>query len=217
MYFLLFGFWVLLNGQWTTEIAVVGAIVCAALYAFMVAYMGYSPRREGQLLLRLPLIVKYFVYLVVEVFKSAWATIRLIWSPRLIVQPRVTSFHTRVRTDAGKVVLANSITMTPGTITVDVDADTFLIHCLDDSFDVGQEGFDMEERVMQLENGMFRPLPVGSAPVQPASDASAPSSAPASAELLHEAYDDSDLQKPQWTWLERHQPDSANKEDTPDA
>lgn len=151
MYFLLFGFWVLLNGQWTTEIAVVGLIVCAALYAFMAAFMGYSPKREWQLAKRLPRIIGYFFYLVGEVFKSAFATIRLIWSPDLEIQPRVTSFHTTVKTDAGKVVLANSITMTPGTITVDVRDDVFLIHCLDDSFDVGQEGFDMEDRVKKLE------------------------------------------------------------------
>lgn len=157
MYFLLFGFWILLNGQWTTEIALVGVVVCAALYAFMVAFMGYSPRREWKLFRRIPRIAGYFCYLVCEVFKSSFATIRLIWSPRLEIQPRVTSFKTRLRTDAGKVVLANSITMTPGTITVDVDgSDTFLIHCLDDSFDVGTEGFEMEERVMRLEGGHDR-------------------------------------------------------------
>ena len=63
----------------------------------------------------------------------------------------MTSFHTRLKTDAGKVVLANSITMTPGTITVDVQDDLFLIHCLDESFDVGQEGFEMEDRIMRVE------------------------------------------------------------------
>ena len=153
MYFLLFGFWVLLNGQWTTEIAVVGLIVCAALYAFMMAFMGYSPRREFSILKRTGRIAKYFVYLVGEVFKSAWATIRLIWSPRLQIQPEVTSFHTRLRTDAGKVVLANSITLTPGTITVDVKDDLFLVHCLDDSFAPEEEQFDMETRVMRVEGG----------------------------------------------------------------
>ena len=151
MYFLLFGFWVLLNGKWTTEIAIVGVIVCAALYAFMVAFMGYSPKKEWQLAKRLPRIIGYFFYLVKEIFLSAYATMRLIWSPREEIAPRVTSFHTRVRTDAGKVVLANSITMTPGTITVDVQDDLFLIHCLDESFDVGTEGFDMEDRIMKIE------------------------------------------------------------------
>ena len=152
MYFLLFGFWVLLNGQWTTEIAIVGLIVCAALYAFMCAFMGYSPKHEWRIAKRLPRIAGYFVYLVGEVFKSAFAVIRLIWSPTQVIEPEVTSFHTKLKSDAGKVVLANSITMTPGTLTIDVQGDEFLIHCLDTSFDVGQEGFEMEDRVMRLEN-----------------------------------------------------------------
>ena len=151
MYFLLFGFWVLLNGQWTAEIAIVGVIVCAALYAFMCAFMGYSPKREWAIARRLPRIIGYFFYLVGEVFKSAFAVIRLIWSPTQVIEPEVTSFHTKLKTDAGKVVLANSITMTPGTITIDVQEDEFLIHCLDSSFDMGQEGFEMEDRVMTLE------------------------------------------------------------------
>ena len=153
MYFLLFGFWVLLNGKWTTEIAIVGVIVCAALYAFMCAFMGYSPKQEWKLAKRLPKIVGYFLYLVKEIFLSAWGTMKLIWSPEKEIEPRVTSFRTRLRTDAGKVVLANSITMTPGTITVDVQDDLFLIHCLDESFDVGTEGFEMEDRIMKIEGG----------------------------------------------------------------
>ena len=81
----------------------------------------------------------------------------LIWTPDKEIQPRVPSFRTRLRTDAGKVVLANSITMTPGTITVDVQDDLFLINCLDDSFDVGTEGFEMEDRIAGIEGGL-RPV-----------------------------------------------------------
>ncbi len=160
MYLVLFAFWLLLNGRWTVEIAVTGAVVCALLYALMAAFMGYSPRKEWRLLIRLPRIVGYFFYLVGQVVMSAFATIRLIWSPHLVVQPRISSFHTRLRTEAGKVVLANSITMTPGTITVDVEGDKFLIHCLDESFDVGQEGFEMEKRVMAVENNRVTPYEI---------------------------------------------------------
>ncbi len=49
MFFLLFGFWVLLNGSWTLEIALIGLVVSAALYAFIVKFMGYSPKRNGRL------------------------------------------------------------------------------------------------------------------------------------------------------------------------
>ena len=118
MFFLLFGFWVLLNGSWTLEIALIGLVVSAALYAFIVKFMGYSPKKEWAIVRRLPRIIGYFLYLVKEVFLSAWATIKLVWSPKLVVEPEITSFHTHVRTLPGKVVLANSITMTPGTITV---------------------------------------------------------------------------------------------------
>lgn len=165
MYFLLFGFWVLLNGKWTMEIAVVGVIVCAALYAFMCAYMGYSPKAEWKIFKRVPKIFGYFLYLVGEIFKSAWGTMLLIWSPEKEIEPRVTSFRTKLRTDAGKVVLANSITMTPGTITVDVQDDLFLIHCLDESFDVGTEGFEMEDRIAAIEGGH---RPIFDEPVAPA-------------------------------------------------
>ncbi|MGN1021210.1 MAG: Na+/H+ antiporter subunit E [Aristaeellaceae bacterium] len=153
MFFILFGLWLLLNGQWTSEIAIVGVVICGLLYAFLCAFMGYSPRREWAIFRRIPRIAGYGVYLVKEVIKAACATIRLIWSPRLVAEPEVTSFRTRLRTEAGKVVLANSITMTPGTITVDVRDDLFLIHCLDNTFDVGQSGFAMEDRVMKLEGG----------------------------------------------------------------
>ncbi len=167
MYFLLFGFWVLLNGKWNAEIAIVGAIICAALYAFMCAFMGYSPKQEWKIARRIPRIIGYFIYLVKEIFLSAYGTIKLIWSPEKEIEPRVTSFHTRLRTDAGKVVLANSITMTPGTITVDVQEDMFLIHCLDESFDVGTEGFEMEDRIAKIE-GELRPVRAAEPALTPA-------------------------------------------------
>ena len=153
MFFLLFGFWVLLNGRWTAEIAVVGVVVCAALYAFMVAFMGYSPRKEWAVVKRLGRILAYAGYLVGEVVKSAFAVLRLIWSPKLEPEPKLISFRTKLRTDAGKVVLADSITLTPGTITVNVQGDRMLVHCLDTSFEIDEHDFEMEQRVMRVEGG----------------------------------------------------------------
>ena len=153
MFFLLFGFWVLLNGRWTAEIAVVGLVICAALYAFMAAFMGYTPRREWAVIRRLGRFLRYVGYLITEVVKSALAVLRLIWSPGLIPEPQLISFHTKLRTDAGKVVLADSITLTPGTITVSVQGDRMLVHCLDSSFAIDANDFEMEKRVMRVEGG----------------------------------------------------------------
>lgn len=153
MFIVLFAFWVLLNGQWTGEIALVGLVLCGLLYLFMWKFMGYSPRREWAVCQRLPRLIAYLCYLVGEIFQAAWGTIRLIWSPKEIVEPEVTSFHTRLESGWAKVVLANSITLTPGTITVDVRDDLFLVHCVDKSFGEGLEGSGMEARIRRIEGG----------------------------------------------------------------
>lgn len=153
MFFVLFGFWLLLGGRWTTEVAIVGLVVSAALYAFLVAFVGYSPRREWALVKRTFRILRYLGYLIGEVVKSAFAVLKLIWSPRLIPEPKLISFRTGLRTDAGKVVLADSITLTPGTITVNVQGDRMLVHCLDASFAMEEGDFEMEKRVMRVEGG----------------------------------------------------------------
>ena len=153
MFFLLFGFWVLLNGRWTAEIAVVGLVVCAALYAFMAAFMGYSPRKEWAVVKRLGRILGYAVYLAGEVVKSAFQVLRLIWSPRLVPEPRLISVRTKLRTAAGKVVLSDSIPLTPGTITVNVKGNRMLVHGRDTSFEIDENDFEMERRVMRVEGG----------------------------------------------------------------
>lgn len=156
MLFLLFAFWIILNGRWTTEIAIVGAVVSGLIYLFICKFMDYSPRKEWACLRRAPRAACYLVYLVGEVFKSAWTTIRFIWSPKEIVQPEVVSFRTRLRTDAGKVILANSITMTPGTMTLDIKDDIMLVHCLDESLAEGLEDSEMERRILKLEGDVSR-------------------------------------------------------------
>ena len=151
MFFLLFAFWLILNGRWTAEIAVTGVVVCGLLYALMAAFMGYSPRVEWRIAKRTGRIAGYLFYLIGQIALSAWATIRLIWSPRLTPQPELTSFHTHLRTQAGKVVLANSITMTPGTITVELEGRELAVHCLDRSFSEGMADGDFVKLLHRIE------------------------------------------------------------------
>ena len=150
MVLILFGFWLLLEGRVDLEIALVGLALSGAIYLFAWRALGYQPKREWAYIRRLPALVRYVGWLIAEVFRSGWAVIRLIWSPRLVAQPKLTSFRTRLQSRSGRVVLANSITMTPGTITVDIRGDRFLVHCLDTDFSEGLGG-DMEERIAKVE------------------------------------------------------------------
>jgi multicomponent Na+:H+ antiporter subunit E len=71
--------------------------------------------------------------LIREITVSNIEVVRAILSPRLPIQPHFLRVRTRQTTDLGKVILANSITLTPGTVTVDVQGDELLVHALTES------------------------------------------------------------------------------------
>jgi len=151
MYLILFGLWLVFNGKWTAEIALLGAVVCAAVYWFTCRFIGLSPKKELAYIRKAPKAFAYLWVLLREIFKANWQVLRLIWSPRLEVEPELHTFRTRLKTDMGKAVLANSITLTPGTITVHVREDLFMVHCLDKDMAEGLENSEFEKRVLELE------------------------------------------------------------------
>lgn len=85
MFLLLFGFWLILNGNITAEIVIVGLVLSLLIYLFCWKFLSYSPVKELRLLLKVPLAFSYLIWLVGQIFASAFATMRLIWSPTLRV------------------------------------------------------------------------------------------------------------------------------------
>jgi multicomponent Na+:H+ antiporter subunit E len=73
---------------------------------------------------------RYWLHLGREIFVSNIEVMRAIISPRMAIEPHFLTVRTRQTTDLGKVILANSITLTPGTVTVDVQGDELLVHAL---------------------------------------------------------------------------------------
>ena len=94
----LFAFWWILNGSMTLELAVIGLVLSALLRLFAWKFMGFTFRREWAVLRRVPALLGYVVFIVGEIAKAAAKTIRLIWSPSLVCEPRLASFRTRLRT-----------------------------------------------------------------------------------------------------------------------
>lgn len=139
MFLLFFTVWLILNGKVTVEICIFGAIISAALFYFMCRFMEYSLRKEFLLFRLIPLFVRYFWVLVEEIVKANMAVLRLIVSPEIQPEPAFVYFDTDLKTDLAKVILADSITLTPGTITVSVEENRFCIHCLDREFAEGME------------------------------------------------------------------------------
>ena len=84
-------------------------------------------RRALRPSLRLPVFV---AWLLREVALANLQVVRLILSPRPALSPSVFRVGTRQTSELGKVVLGNSITLTPGTVTIDIEGDVLLVHAL---------------------------------------------------------------------------------------
>lgn len=141
MYVLLFCFWLLLNGNVTLEIVLLGLAVTALMALLEYTLFGYTPKTEGMLLRKAPVFCAYIPVLLWEILKAGWAVSKVVLFRRYKVIPTLVTFRTDLKTEFGRFLLANSITLTPGTITVQVKGDRLTVHCLDKSMlDTSDDG-----------------------------------------------------------------------------
>ncbi|MDA3886199.1 MAG: Na+/H+ antiporter subunit E [Candidatus Delongbacteria bacterium] len=73
----------------------------------------------------------YIIFLFIEIIKANFDVARRVISPKIRINPGIVTVKTKLKTATGRMVLANSITLTPGTLTVDIDEDTLYIHWID--------------------------------------------------------------------------------------
>jgi multicomponent Na+:H+ antiporter subunit E len=145
----LFLFWLALSGHYTPFLVAAGA-GSAILGATVAARMRIADA-EGHAVHLLGSAVTYFPWLAREIAKSGWAVTKIILHPQLPISPTMTKVVASQRTNAGIATYANSITLTPGTITTGVKGDVLTVHALvrDGAADVEAGG--MDARVARFE------------------------------------------------------------------
>ena len=139
MLLLFFLAWVVFNGRLTLEIALFGIAVAGAVFAFVCRFMDYSLAKELRFYRLMPAFVQYLYYLIREIVFANISVSRMILTRRERMEPVLVHVHANLKTETARVILANSITLTPGTITVSLTEDKLLVHCLDQSLAEGME------------------------------------------------------------------------------
>ena len=139
MLLLFFLAWIIFNGRVTLEIAVFGIVIALAVFWFLCKFMGYNLRRESRFYKKLPQYGRYLFVLVKEIISANLAVCQMILTRKETMEPVLVRVHTNLKTETAKVILANSITLTPGTITVSMTGQELLVHCLDKSLSEGME------------------------------------------------------------------------------
>lgn len=124
----IFIFWFLLSGH-TEALLISLGIVSTIVIVYLSHRMNIIDHESHPIHLSFRL-VKYFVYLGKEIILSNIDVIKRILSPRKTISPCVVTLPVEQKSDLGKVIYANSITLTPGTVTLELSSDQITVHAL---------------------------------------------------------------------------------------
>ena len=94
---------------------------------------------------------KYIVLLIKEVIISNITVAKIVLSPKMEISPEVVKFESSLKSEILRVVLANSITLTPGTITIDMQGGIYTVHCLKKEFAVDLIDSNLEKILLEIE------------------------------------------------------------------
>ncbi len=147
----LFGFWLALSGHYTPMLLGFGVGSCG-----LVVYLSHRMNvidEEGVPLQSALRMMMYLPWLLKEVLMANIDVAKVILSRTLKISPRMVLFHGSQKTDLGRVIYANSITLTPGTITTGVNGNEFEIHALRAADLETDEEQAMDMRCSRVEGG----------------------------------------------------------------
>lgn len=152
MALLLAATWLLLSGHFGVLLLTLGALSCA-LVLFLSHRMAVIDR-ETQPLHLASTLPGYWLWLLGQILRSNLDVVRRILSPRVDISPTMVRIELDEKTELGQTIFANSITLTPGTVSVDLRAGTVEVHGLARNVVNALAGGEMQRRVLAMEKAV---------------------------------------------------------------
>ncbi|MBL4616011.1 MAG: Na+/H+ antiporter subunit E [Magnetovibrio sp.] len=142
--------WALLSGMF--DPLLMGLGVASVIITVWIAHHMDVVDHEGHPVHMGPRAIIYFPWLMKEIIKSNWDVAKIILSPKMTIQPHIFKTQASQLSDIGLTTYANSITLTPGTVTITMDVDgMFEIHALTHAAREGVETQEMDRRCTAME------------------------------------------------------------------
>ena len=127
--------WLVFAARFSVEVVVLGIIISAAIYWFARIHMGYKPNASLKILLRKVFLgIRYILVLVWEAFKANISVLKIVFSRKVDVEQQIIYFRSDLKSDVAQTVLANSITLAPGSVTIALKDGLYYVHFLDSGF-----------------------------------------------------------------------------------
>ena len=150
-WFILLAFWFVYSGRFDLFHIILGIVSCTIVALISGDLIFSSPAPRGLIILWFRFI-SYIPWLLYQILRANLHVMYLVFHPRMIelINPQIITFDSRLTSDYARTTFANSITLTPGTITVSVSVlGKFSVHCIDKKSGEPLPG-EMEERIANV-------------------------------------------------------------------
>ena len=145
----MFALWLLLSGHYVPLMIGFGVLSCITI-VLIAARLDVVDHEAVPLQLRIGWF-GYIVWLAKEIIKANIDVAKIVLNPKLPISPTMIWVPATQRTDVGKVIYANSITLTPGTVSVEIEDGKILVHAITREMADGLAEGDMDQRVDRIE------------------------------------------------------------------
>ena len=151
MFILFLLLWILMAGEASVHILLWGAAASLLMCWFCRRMLGYRAIPLRRIFRKFWGLIRYLWHLLAEMLKAGFVVMRLIYTRGRNMEPVLVWFDTTVKSDHARAALANSITLTAGTITVSAEDGRFCVHALDQSLARSIEDCGFQRRLDELE------------------------------------------------------------------
>jgi len=144
-------FWLILAQTLNLERILIGILICIVVFLFNKEFLTINQKNKSSLISNIKYMFIYIAILIKEIFKSNFHVAKIVLSPKLKIATSIVTINTKLKSDFNKTILANSITLTPGTLTLDMKDDKLIIHCLDMKTAISLENSSFENILLKKE------------------------------------------------------------------
>ena len=151
LYTVMMMFWLILIPSYTIENIIAGLLTCLGALWFSSELLIEEEQASIYTKKGIILYFRYVYHLTIEIVKANIDVAKIVLSTKMDIQPHFFKVPLHVHKDLNKVIYANAITLTPGTLSVDIEDDYILVHALTNAAANGIEGSILEEGIIELE------------------------------------------------------------------
>ena len=90
-----------------------------------------------------------------EIIVSNLNVAKIVLSPQIVISPQIVTIKTKIKSDFNKAIFANTITLTPGTLTISMDGDKIEVHCLKGEYSKELTNSAFEKIIMKVEEDIY--------------------------------------------------------------